>query len=185
MPHSKTITIKHRGPVLLEQSPMAKRLNVSIKPTRGVRVAVPKGVSFRTAKKFLLTKIDWIKYHLDRIKKHEQQKSTQKLPPINRTKARLFLVNRLNQLSSHYGYNYNKVFIRNQRTRWGSCSVKNNINLNMNLVRLPEELIDYVILHELVHIKHKNHSKKFWEEMDKLVGDGKKMQRRMRGYRIG
>ena len=185
MPQSKTITVKNLGPVLLEQSLRAKRLNVSIKPPQRIRIAVPKGVSFRTARKFLLTRLDWIKYHLDKIKNLEQQKSTHNIPPINRTKARLFLINRLNDLSREYGYNYHRVFIRNQRTRWGSCSVKNNINLNMNLVRLPEELIDYVILHELVHIKHKNHGKKFWGEMDKLVGDGKKLQKRLRGYRIG
>jgi predicted metal-dependent hydrolase len=54
----------------------------------------------------------------------------------------------------------------------------------MNLIRLPQKLQDYVILHELVHTKHKNHSKKFWAEMDSLVGDGKKLKREMRKYRI-
>ena len=55
----------------------------------------------------------------------------------------------------------------------------------MNLIRLPQKLQDYVILHELVHTKHKNHSKKFWAEMDKLVGDGKKLRKEMKKYRIG
>ena len=55
----------------------------------------------------------------------------------------------------------------------------------MNLIRLPQKLQDYVIIHELVHTHHKNHSKKFWAEMDRIVGDGKKLRREMRGCRLG
>jgi predicted metal-dependent hydrolase len=55
----------------------------------------------------------------------------------------------------------------------------------MNLIRLPQKLQDYVILHELVHTKHKNHSREFWKEIDRYVGDGKRLRREMRGYRIG
>jgi predicted metal-dependent hydrolase len=88
-------------------------------------------------------------------------------------------------LAQKHGFKYNKLFIRNQGTRWGTCSSKNNISLNMNLIRLPQELQDYAILHELVHTKHKNHSKKFWAEMDKLVRDAKKLRKRMKEYRLG
>jgi hypothetical protein len=72
--------------------------------------------------------------------------------------------------------------VKNQKTRWGSCSDKNNINLNINLVRLPDELIDYVILHELVHTRIKNHSHQFWEEMNKVVEDPKSLDKKLRQY---
>ncbi|MFC1990575.1 M48 family metallopeptidase [Chloroflexota bacterium] len=75
--------------------------------------------------------------------------------------------------------------IRNQKTRWGSCSHKNNINLNMKLVLLPDELVDYVILHELVHTRIHNHSKRFWVELDKYVGDGKLMTSRIKKTGMG
>ena len=63
-----------------------------------------------------------------------------------------------------------------------SCSIKNNISLNMKIVKLPDELVDYVILHELVHTHKKDHGKAFWIEMDKLVGEGKKMASRLKKY---
>jgi predicted metal-dependent hydrolase len=102
--------------------------------------------------------------------------------PIDRTAARKVLVDRLNYLAQTYGFKYNRVFIRNQKTRWGSCSTKNNINLNVNLVRLPDELIDYTILHELVHTRVKNHSRRFWVQMDMLLGDAKKIDKKLRAY---
>ena len=82
-----------------------------------------------------------------------------------------------------HGLSYRRVFVKNQKTLWGSCSAANNINLNVNLVRLPDELRDYVILHELVHTRHKNHSRTFWRALDRLVGDGKRFQRQLRQYR--
>ena len=95
------------------------------------------------------------------------------LKPINETEAKALLKNRLKELSEIYGFEYNRVFIRNQKTRSGSCSAQNNINLNINLVRVSNELQDYVILHELVHTKIKNHSIRFWKKLDKYVGDAK------------
>ena len=82
-------------------------------------------------------------------------------------------------------FTYNNITIHNQRTRWGSCSPNNNISLNMKLVRLPDDLIDYVILHELVHTRIKNHSKKFWDELNVYICDAKKLERRLKEYGVG
>lgn len=180
-----TLTISSLGPVLFVQSNRAKHLSITIKPDQTIKVTIPKGTSLTTAKKFLHSKIPWTKKHLNKLKKLQQDYPQNNLPPINRTKAKTILTERLNFLAHKNGFSYNRLFIRNQRTRWGSCSAKNNISLNMNLVRLPQELQDYVILHELIHTKHKNHSEKFWAEMDRLVGDGKKLKREMRECRLG
>ena len=85
------------------------------------------------------------------------------------------LADRLYHLAKEHGFTCNNVSIREQRTRWGSCSHKNNISLNLKLVLLPKELIDYVMLHELVHTRIHNHSKKFWAELDRYTGNGKVM----------
>jgi len=186
MANTITIEIKSVGLVLFERSKRAKRVSISVKPFKGVRVAVPRGVSFKKAAQFAQTKAEWIKTHLEKMQQYERQGYFDSVPSdeIDREKAKSQLTARLQQLAKHYGFSYNRVFIRNQRTRWGSCSIKNNISLNMKLVKLPDDLIDYVILHELAHTLRKDHSKAFWAEMDKLVGNGKKMSSRLRSYGV-
>ena len=183
---SNIIDIAGIGQVLFERSKRAKYINISVKPFRGVRVAVPYGVSFNKAKQFAQSKRNWIKKHLDKMKQVEKEHETfsKHLTDINRAEARKKLVNRLNELSGQYGFSYNKVFMRNQKTRWGSCSSKNNINLNMKLVRLPDEMIDYVLLHELVHTRIKNHTNAFWAELNKFVGNAKEMSKKMNEYKV-
>ena len=167
----------------MERSRKATRISVSIQPFKGVRVAVPYGVSFDSARMFVESKADWIKKHLGKMEQLEYRaKVASAGTPIDRPAARRFLVDRLDFLAKQYGFNYNRVFVRNQKTRWGSCSTKNNINLNVNLVRLPVELIDYTILHELVHTRIKNHSRKFWDQMDMLLGDAKKIDKQLSAY---
>jgi predicted metal-dependent hydrolase len=182
-----TIEIDGVGPVLFESSKRAKRVSISIKPFKGVRIAVPHRLSFKKAAQFAQTKADWIKTHLEKMKQYERQGYFNSIPTgdIDRQKAKTQLTRRLRQLAKHYGFSFNHVFFRNQKTSWGSCSNRNNISLNMKLVKLPGELIDYVILHELVHTRVKDHSKAFWAEIDKLVGSGKKMALELRKYDLG
>ncbi|MFC2068096.1 M48 family metallopeptidase [Chloroflexota bacterium] len=99
---------------------------------------------------------------------------------IDKADAKKRLTARLYRLAKEYGFTCNNVTIREQRTRWGSCSRKSNISLNVKLVLLPNELIDYVMLHELVHTRIHNHSKKFWAELDRYTGNGKVMAGRLR-----
>jgi len=89
---------------------------------------------------------------------------------------------RVKELAYLYGFEYNKVTIKNLKSRWGSCSAKNNINLNIHLMKLPDELIDYVILHELAHTIHKNHSKRFWNALEKVLPNCKKLDKSLKQY---
>ncbi len=83
------------------------------------------------------------------------------------------LTNRLNMLSQRIGLSWNKVRIGNQRSRWGSCSAKGTISLNWRLLLLPYKVGNYVILHELAHLRHLNHSKEFWEYLSEICLDAK------------
>ena len=179
-----TISVKGIGPVLMEHSRRAKRISISIKAYQGVRVAVPPRVSFNEAMEFVRLKETWIKKHLAIIKSYETEAKplSELSATIDRAKARRHLTDRLNNLAKEYGFTYNKVSLRNQKTRWGSCSHKNNISLNMKLMLLPEDLVDYALLHELVHTRIHNHSKDFWLELDRHVGNSRALASRLRKY---
>ena len=103
---------------------------------------------------------------------------------ILRIEAKIFLPKRVDELAKKHNFNYQKLAIKNTKTRWGSCSFKNNINLSLHLMRLREELIDYVILHELVHTKVKNHSIEFWTTLDIYCPNSKNLDRELKKYSL-
>jgi hypothetical protein len=184
---STTKEVYEVGPVLFERSKRAKNLNISVEPLKGVRVAVPRSLSFEEARKIVQSKVGWIKKHLARMKEMEEKYTfiRRNSVDIDRAKATRRLISRLNELADGHDFTYHRVFIRNQKTLWGSCSTRNNINLNVKLVQLPDKLIDYVILHELLHTRIKNHRKDFWRRLDRLVGDAKHMDSRLNKYQLG
>lgn len=184
MTGSSTIEIEGVGEVLLERSKRSKYLNIFVAPFKRVRVAIPYGISFDDAEKMVRSKIVWIKKHLLRMKKVEEQydPTFDLLGEAGLIPVKERIHGRIKYLAEFYGFSYNKVTIRNQTTRWGSCSHKNNISLNMKLVMLSKELLDYVILHELMHTRIKNHKKEFWLELDKIVGNDKKIDKKLKNY---
>jgi len=175
MKNSRTIYVDGIGSILLVHSTRAKRTSITVKPNKDVRVAVPIWVSFESALEFVYRNERWIRKTLAKIQQLEsRQKDLAELySTIDKPKAEKALISRLHTLAKKHRFTYNKVSIRNQKTRWGSCSHKNTISLNMKLVALPKDLMDYVILHELVHTRIRSHSWRFWAELDKYVGNGK------------
>jgi len=186
MVQSKTVDIAGIGRVLLERSRKARRLIISVKPSAKVRVAVPYGASFDRAEEFVHAKMDWIRAQSVKMRAYSKNYGNPRFAVdiIDKEEARRRLIARLEYLAARHGFTYNRVFIRNQKTRLGTCSGKNNIGLNIKVGCLPEEMMDYVILHELAHTRVKNHGKEFWMLMDELVGDGKAMAKRVREYSI-
>lgn len=90
-----------------------------------------------------------------------------------RNEARKYFEHRVQYLAAHNGFHYNKIFIRSQKTRWGSCSKKRNLSFNWKLIKAPLYIIDYLILHELVHTEFMNHSKRYWQKVQSLYPDYK------------
>lgn len=186
MTRSETIEISGAGPVLFERSHRAKRLNITVRQTKGVRVAVPLGMSFASACLIVQPKAAWIRLHRERLERERlaHLDLLGDLPALDLNKARGKLAKRLDELAEMHGFAYNRLFLRQQKTRWGSCSAKNNINLNLKLARLSDELLDYVVLHELVHTRVKNHGKKFWAELENLMEDARRLDRELSRYRL-
>jgi len=176
---TKIIDIPEIGSVIFKKSNQAKRIIISIRGVSNVRVSIPFNISFKSAEQFVRLKTDWIRNNLIKLSKNKT-----KLKEVNKNYARKILKKRLDQLCEKYNFSYGNLSIRNQKTRWGSCSAKNNISLNAKLTSLPKELMDYVILHELVHTKVKNHSKDFWNTLDKYILNSKKIDKELKGYSL-
>ncbi len=180
-----TIEIPEVGPVAVIKSGRARHIRITISPDRTIRLIVPRREAVEKGREFLHSKVPWITRHLRRL--GELEKPQWNLPDfeISQSQARGVLIGRLEQMARIHHLPYGKVSIKNQKTKWGSCSSKNSINLNINLVRLPDQLRDYVILHELVHTRFKNHGKEFWAELNKVIGGGaKELARKLRKYRL-
>lgn len=184
--NSTIVEIPSVGPVTIVKSQRAKHLRITVKPDQTVRLTMPKGESIDKAMRFLHSKIPWITKHLHRLSKLENTQTNPPQSKINEPQAIDTLISRLEELAKIHNFKYAKASIRNQKTKWGSCSAKNNISLNINLVRLPNQLRDYVILHELVHTRIKNHGKEFWAKLDKVAGgSAKELSKKLRKYRLG
>jgi predicted metal-dependent hydrolase len=184
MKESRNINVDGIGPVLVEHSARARRIVISVRPQKGVRVAVPRHASLDSALDFVKRKKTWVQKQLTRLDDYQNrnQALSSAFAAIDIIEAKKKLTERLNQLAVEYSFKYNRVSLRRQQTRWGSCSRKNNISLNLKLAVLPGELIDYVILHELVHTRVHDHSKKFWAELDKYTGGGKALAKKLRNF---
>lgn len=102
---------------------------------------------------------------------------------VYRFEAKQLLPNRLSELARQHGFDFNKVTIRNNRRNWGSCSSRNNISLNLQMMKIPNELIDYILLHELVHTEIKNHGPKFWDRLNEISnGEARNLAKQVKQY---
>lgn len=234
----KEVSFEGIGSVKFVKSAVAKRVSITLKPFHGIRVSLPKHVTYRYAEAVVHQKTDWIRKSLKKMERAEsgltifdpstsfktrwhRLKITQDMessdPAVNikegviqisipasvdikrpemqtfirgcieetlRYEAKTYLPQRVEQLAEQLGLEYKRVYIKNTKSRWGSCSGVNNINLSLHLMRLPDHLIDYIILHELAHIIHKNHGKGFWDFLDAVTGDARRLDREMNNYQL-
>lgn len=180
------------GNVTLSPSSRARRVSISVRVSGEVRLTFPQRMSAKRALTFLDAKSDWILAARERMaRKRAALPAT--LPPAEqktrieelRRAAREDLPPRIARLSTATGLRYEKLSIRASRTKWGSCSGRNHISLSLFLMTLPEPLRDFVILHELCHTVHHNHSPRFHALLDRLTGGREKeFNRALRRYAI-
>lgn len=180
------------GEVTLASSARARRVSISVRVSGEVRLTFPQRLSAARALAFLDAKQAWVLAARERMARkraalppqlpaEEQQARVEAL----RRAARADLPARIARLSEVTGLRYAKLSIRASRTKWGSCSGQNHISLSLFLMTLPEHLRDYVIIHELCHTVHHNHSPRFHALVDRLVGGREKaLNRELRGYAI-
>lgn len=154
-----------------------KTLAVQIKPDGSVIVRAPLRLPQREIQRFLEEKSAWITATLEKVRAANQVGQTQPLTPEDiRTladKALQVLPERTKYYAERMGVTYGRITIRNQTTRWGSCSAQGNLNYNCLLMLAPPEVQDYVVVHELSHRRHMDHSADFWAEVERYLPDYK------------
>ena len=157
----KTIVHPIVGEVTLSQSRRARRISLCVRPSGPVRLSYPYGVSTARALEFLESRIEWIQTARDRIAERlAQQPPRPTLSPEEELRRRA------------------------TRSKWGSCNGRNDLSLSLYLMTLPEHLRDFVILHELCHTVHHDHSPRFHALLDRLVGGKEKLlNKELRSYR--
>ena len=146
-----------------------KTIAIQIKPDGQVLVKCPKSMQLEAIRSFVESKRVWIEKHLAG-KKKETPFTPEELERLRET-ARKRVSERLAYYAPIVGVTYNRVAIRAQHTRWGSCSGKGNLNFNCLLALVPQEALDYVVVHELCHRKELNHSERFWREVEQVLPD--------------
>ncbi len=168
----------------IARSRKARLMRISIYPNCTVRVTAPFLAPESLIRKFVASKSKWIEKKLDHFKKHPISPKRFLLNSLGRRdfgeqkeKVLRLVKERLEYFNKHYGLIYHKITIRSQKSRWGSCSRNGNLSFNYKIIFLEPEIQDYIIIHELCHLKELNHSKRFWD----LVGEMIPRYREIRG----
>lgn len=172
-------------PYSLRFSNRAKRISLNISGGNNLTAVLPKHLGEKSVERFIKEKEKWVLHHTSLRQKTfgvtlpKHKKSEYK---ILKEHAREFVELKLVKFNEYYSLNFNSVNIKNYKSQWGSCSNKNNLNFTYKLIFLPEKLAEYVVVHELCHLKEFNHSPRFWELVAETIPDYKTYERRLKKY---
>lgn len=168
----------------LKKSRRAKRMRLAVYCNAEVVITLPYWASENLAEKFIKEKANWL------FNKVAYFKNRQNFPLIkrsrsdylkNRNSALELIKQRVEHFNKIYNFNFNNISVRNQKTRWGSCSKKGNLNYSYKILFLPEKIRDYIIVHELCHLGEFNHSRKFWSLLAEVLPDYAAIRRELKG----
>jgi len=172
-------------PYTIKSNTRTKRLRISINSDGEVTVTKPKRVSNTQIERIISDRFDWIQNtRQDMLKKPKKLLAhfSAKDYKENRIRALELAKIKVTHFNTFYNFNIKNILIKNQKTRWGSCSNKKNLSFNYKILFLPSELQDYITVHELCHLKEMNHSQRFWNEVAKTVPDYVDRRKKMRLY---
>lgn len=177
-------------PYIVKKFRRSKRVRILVRPDGEVLVTAPYRTPLWMVQRWVLSKQVWIDEKVNEALKRKRENGNKKVNTkqeykINKAQALHFVVQRLRELNRNYGFVYQKVSVRNQSTRWGSCSRKGNLNFHFKVAQLPPRLRDYIIVHELCHLKELNHSPQFWDEVARTIPEHKIVRKELKRYSLG
>ena len=157
------------GEIRLRKSARSRRISIRVHPVSGILVTVPFYAPYAMGVAFLESRREWALAALERANARNADLPEGEDIESLRAKAKAALPPRLADLAARYGFRYHRVTIKHNTSNWGSCSAKGNINLNLNLMRVPVPLQDYILLHELTHLRHPDHGPAFHAELERML----------------
>lgn len=167
-----------------------KSLGLEVRPDGTVLARIPARLSDRELKAFIEKQKDWILKKVDQVKKRADARTKIQVPSVDALsdaeiqKIKDKIADRVKYYCAVMQVTVGHITIRNQKTRWGSCSNAGNVNFNYQLYYLPDELLDYVVVHELAHRRHMNHSKEFWSEVERYCPDYRVSRKQLKEYQL-
>ncbi len=171
-------------------STRARHLRITIKSSGECVVTIPKRMPMALVERFVAEKRGWIEKHQERLRKRVSVGVVTggvEVLPFGKVKEESlrFATQRVEAMNAHFGFSYKAIRVRNQKTRWGSCSKRGNLNFNYRILYLPPYLADYIVVHELCHLKEFNHGQKFWALVAQVFPNHREMRRELRSYQVG
>lgn len=160
----------------------SKHIRITVRPDRTILITKPPFVSKRYAELFVRSKERWIQEQLRTYEKNQIFDTgvhSRDHYLLHKERARLLIESKIERWNRIYEYPFKNIRIKNMTTRWGSCSMAGNLNFNYKLLFVPDEVIDYVVVHELCHLKEFNHSKKFWKLVEQTIPQYKKIKKEL------
>lgn len=152
-----------------------KSIAIQVRENGEVVVRSPRNISKEFVNQFVESKIDWIQKQQKKCEEHKTEKIS-----ISETKRQVYIDKARKMFHIRVGYyaeimgtSVGRIAVREQKTRWGSCSSQGNLNFNWKLILMPQEILDYVVVHELAHRFEMNHSPKFWAIVERIMPDYK------------
>ena len=166
-----------------------KTMTLEVRRDGNVIVRAPLRTGLPRIKRFVNQKQEWVLGCLERTKEYREQKPlsadlSESKRNVYIRKAKETITKRVSYFARLMGVSYRNITIREQKTRWGSCSSKGNLNFNYQLYYLPDELLDYVVIHELAHRRYMDHSKEFWAEVEKYCPDYRERRQQLKKYKL-
>lgn len=180
---SQSLRVGHRTLVVhFVRDARARRYVLRVNDDGTLRLTLPLWGSLDAARRFARGERRWIERERARLLRRAQPLTPTADRAALRRRARMELPARLHELAARHGFDAGRVTIRDQRTRWGSCSPRGDISLNWRLVTMPEAVRDYVLLHELAHLRVPNHSRRFWRVMSEICPEWRVARQWLRAH---
>lgn len=172
----------------LKRSTRAKRLRISVERDGSVVVVAPERMSMKTIEGFIEQKCEWIRKQQEYFKEHVRRIEPVGVAQANyaacKARAKKYIRDRVVYFSKEFGFTYNKISVKDTKSQWGSCSRNKDLSFSYKLLFLPDYLADYIIVHELAHTVHMNHSARYWKEVERVMPDYKERVAELKKYML-